>query len=105
MITETVYRGRDNEFSLELEANGSAQDISALTRATLEFADEKFDSNIDSTYFDWTTSGSSGQLDVDIGTSNKLKNIDPGTYRAKLTIYDATYPNGLVWGHFMLKVV
>lgn len=105
MITETFYRGRDNIASIELESNGTAQDISALTRAILDIGDQSFDSNENSSFFDWTTSGADGQMDIDIGTSTKMKNMDAGTYKAKLTVFDATYPNGLVWGYFMAKVV
>ena len=100
MITETVYNGRDNINSLELRANGVAQDISGATRLTLKVRDRLLDSAKDATIFDWTTSGSSGQLDIVLG-HQRLK---VGTCRATLTVFDATYPNGLNWGDFMLTV-
>ena len=100
MITETVYLDRDNINSLELRANGSAQDITATSRMTLKAGDTLLDSNRHSNVFDWTTNGTSGQVDLTLGHQA----LKVGLYRATLTIFDNTYPSGLVWGDFMLDV-
>lgn len=100
MITETVYNGRDNINSLELRADGAAQDISGATRLTLKVRGKLLDSAKDATIFDWMTNGADGQLDLVLG-HQRLK---IGTCRATLTVFDATYPNGLCWGDFMLTV-
>lgn len=107
MITETVYRNRDNIISLALKARTATgsdsleQDISASTRMQLLIGQTLIDSQLSPGAFDWDTAGASGQLDLDIGMEKGLR---LGTYRARLTIYDTTYPNGLVWGFFMLNV-
>ena len=107
MITETVYIGRDNEISLYLKAreassaDATEQDISASTRMTLKVGDLTIDSSAYSSAFDWTTDGADGILNLDIGTISGLKK---GLFRARLTVYDLTYPNGWVWDEFMLNV-
>lgn len=100
MITETVYQNRDNTNSLELRANGAAQDISGTTRMTLQVGDKLIDSALAQSAFDWSTNGSSGILELTLGHQGLQK----GTYTATLTIYDLTYPNGLCWGDFIIKV-
>ena len=100
MITETVYLDRDNTNSLELRANGAAQDISNLSRVTLKVGEKTIDSRIHSNVFDWSTNGASGQLDMTLGHQD----LREGTFQARLTVFDNSYPNGLVWGDFMLQV-
>jgi hypothetical protein len=100
MITETVYRNRDNVNSLELRANGTAQDISSTTRMTLQVGDKLIDSDLTVNVFDWSTNGAGGQLDLTLGHQG----LETGTYTATLTIFDLTYPNGLCWGDFVVKV-
>ena len=101
MITIDIYKDRDNKVSIELDSNGVAQNISALTRATLSIGDLLLDSNVHSNVFDWTTSGASGQLDISAGHVNRLLT---GTFKGRLTIYDVTYPNGLVWDECVVNV-
>lgn len=100
MITEIVYRNRDNVNSLELRANGQAQDITGTTRATLQVGDNLIDSALVANVFDWSTNGANGQLDLTLGHQK----LEVGTYTATLTIFDLTYPNGLCWGDFVIKV-
>ena len=100
MITEIVYLDRDNVNSLVLRANGSAQDISNLSRVTLKIGEVVLDSRIHSNVFDWSTSGTSGQLDMTLGHQD----LRVGTFRSTLTVYDNSYPRGLVWGDLMIQV-
>lgn len=100
MISETVYLNRDNVNSLQLRANGIVQDISACTRMILRVGDQSIDSNLIDNVFDWTTNGASGQVDLVLGHQG----LRTGTQRATLTIFDLTYPHGLVWGDFMLDI-
>ena len=44
---------------------------------------------------------SDGQVDIDIAEINGL---EKGRFRCLLTIYDATYPSGLVWDEFIVEV-
>jgi hypothetical protein len=100
MITETVYRNRDNINSLELRANGEAQDISGTSRMILTIGDEAIDSNLTADVFDWATNGVGGQVDLTLGHQG----LEKGTYTATLIVFDLTYPNGLCWGDFIIKV-
>jgi hypothetical protein len=99
MITETFYRNRNNDNSLEILNNGSAMDISGLTRIQMIFGDVTYDSAYHTTVFDWTTNGASGQLDITIDPNDPAL-PKAGTYKARLILYDATYPNGITWSHF-----
>lgn len=105
MITETIYKNRDNVNSLELRENGSAVDISGTTRMILTVGDTKIDSQYDSGVFDWATNGASGQLDLTLGLLQKIINLKESTYLASLVLYDANYTNGLEWAEFRAKIV
>jgi hypothetical protein len=105
MITETVYRNRDNTFSLELNANNSAVDITGLTRALLEFQDVAIDSANEAGAFDWSSNGVNGELEVDIGMLPVVALVPAGKYKSKITVFDATFPNGLIWDYLWLEVI
>lgn len=108
MITEIAYIGRDNEIGLILNArsptssDATAQDITAVTRMQLLVGDLLIDSQSLPSAFDWSTNGTEGQVDISIGSVNGLK---AGTFKARLTVYDAAHLNGRIWDHFMLTVV
>ncbi|MHC4310874.1 MAG: hypothetical protein ACYSW3_00200 [Planctomycetota bacterium] len=104
MITETLYKNRDNEIDLELRANGAAVDISGSTKVEIEVGDLVLNSNNYPTSFDWTTNGANGQLTLDIARLAEIVNLKASTYKTKVTVFDATYPNGLVWDHFILNL-
>ena len=101
MITIKIYKDRDNIASIELLSNAVTQDITNLTRTTLTVGDLIIDSLIHTGVFDWTTSGAAGQLDIAAGHVPLLQR---GTYTSILTVFDATYPNGLVWGELITLV-
>lgn len=105
MITVTIYKGRDNIISLGLKTDGQDANVSASTRMTLQIGDTVpdmiVDSNVHATAFDWTTNGANGQVDIDIAEMN---GIDKGLFRCRLTVYDATYTNGLVWDELLLNI-
>lgn len=101
MITETVYLNRDNINTLVLRSNGISQDISACTRMLLRIGNTVLDSNLMADVFDWTTDGVNGQLRLTLGHQE----LSQGKQRASLTVFDLTYPNGLVWGNFIVDVI
>lgn len=105
MITETIYKKRDNVNSIELRENGSAVDISGTTRMILQIGDTKVDSQYDTGVFDWSTNGASGQLDLTLGLLQKIINMRESTYLARLVLYDANYTNGLEWAEFRARIV
>lgn len=106
MITETVYRSRGNVVSLELNERNTPVSITGITRMWLEMA-KMFvidSNNSPAGTFDWTTNGASGQLDLDLGEHPVIVNLKAGKYKTRLTVFDSTYPEGLVWGYFILEV-
>lgn len=103
MITETFTRNYNNDNSLEILSDGAAISITGVTRMKLEIGDVTYDSAVHKTVFDWTTNGSAGQLDITIDPNDPAL-PKPGTYKARLIIYDATYPSGKPWGRFVAVV-
>ena len=105
-ITEFAYRGRDNSIDIRLLEDGAPQDISGLTRATLNLQDIDapddalvlLDSTLHPGIFDWTSRGADGILQLNGGTLATTLNAEKD-YNARLTIYDATLVQGLVWTH------
>lgn len=93
MITETIYLKRDNPVCVKLLANGVAQNITGTNRMTLKIGETTIDSNIHSNVFDWDTNGADGQLNLTLGHQT----IRPGTYVARLVVYDTTYTRGIEW--------
>ena len=99
MTTENVYDGHDNTIDLLLKADDVAEDLSSVTRMTLEVGSTTVDSDVSGDAFDWDT-GVTGKVILDLGGES----LAAGTYRATLTVYDPTNTNGIVWGKFKLIV-
>ena len=99
MITEIVYLNRDNTNDVLLKADGSAQDLSAVTRMTLELDSTTIDSDTSPDAFDWDT-GTTGKLVLALGGES----ITAGEYTAKLTVYDPDNDDGIFWGYIKLVV-
>ena len=105
MITETIYKNRDNTISLELRSNGIAQDVSAATKISIKIGDVTIDSaTAGAGVFDFTTYGSQGRVDIKLGHLAQIKAMRPVKYRARVTVYDTTYPSGRVWDDMMIEV-
>jgi hypothetical protein len=100
MTTEVVYLGRDNTVDLLLKADGSAQDLSGVTRMVLVVGETEIDSDLSPDAFDWDT-GTTGKVVLALGDES----LSEGTYTAWLVVYDASNPDGIVWGSFTLKVM
>ncbi|MCG7854111.1 MAG: hypothetical protein MIO92_16470 [Methanosarcinaceae archaeon] len=101
MITIKIYKDRDNIASIELISNGAAQNITSLTRAMITLGNLTVDSAVHTGVFDWATSGASGQLDIAAGHVPRLQ---VGEFISTLTVFDGTYPNGLVWDKMAVQV-
>lgn len=105
MITETIYKGRDNVISVELRSNGIAQAINSATKITLEIGGATLSSaTATSGAFDFTTYGASGRLDMKLGHESDIKALIAGQYKARLSVFDTTYPNGRVWDDLIIEV-
>lgn len=101
MTMERIYLTRGNSINITMDADGTAVDLSSVTRMTLAVGSTTLDSATAPTAFDWTTSGADGILILTLGAQT----IAAGDYEAQLTVYDPTYPTGLVWGEIPLTVV
>ncbi|GAG26349.1 unnamed protein product, partial [marine sediment metagenome] len=73
-LVEYAYSGLDNEIDLELREDGVAQNISALTRVTLNLKPREgggalilVDSSLQPLVFDWSSLGLSGVLKILFG--------------------------------------
>ena len=101
-VKEIVYLDRDNTVDLLLKADGSAQDLSAVTRMVLADVGGKFtvDSAVSASAFDWDT-GTTGKVIIDIGGED----LPAGVYTVRLILIDPTNSNGNVWGDFELTIV
>lgn len=98
MLTLNVYNSRDNTQSILLKTEGSAADLSSVTRMLLVEERSKFttiDSNSSPDAFDWDT-GVQGKVVLSLGDEG----IETGRYHVRLVIYSPTYPSGFVWGEF-----
>jgi hypothetical protein len=105
MITETIYKNRDNVISVELRSNGIAQAVNSATRITLELGGITLSSaTATSGAFDFTTYGAAGRLDLKLGHEPDVKTMRSGQYKGRLTIFDTTYPNGRVWDDLIIEV-
>jgi hypothetical protein len=105
MITETIYKNRDNLISVELRSNGTAQAINTSTKITLEIGGETLSSSTATTgAFDYTTYGATGRLDMKLGNEPSVKTMKTGQHKSRLTVYDSTYPNGRVWDDLIIEV-
>jgi len=97
MLNENSYIGRDNSTDLLLEADNVAIDATVLTRAVVNLKSDTgsldVDSDVEATLFDFTTGG--GVVKIKLGLAIGVA-VDE--YQAKLTIYDASNTQGIVWG-------
>jgi len=102
MLTETVYNDRNNLINLLLKSDGTAKDLSAITKMEIIERNEKFTiSSTDSPdAFDWD-SGETGEVILALGEES----LEAGKHFCDLIIYTATYTDGVRWDEFALFVV
>jgi len=105
MLKQTTYIDRDNSTDLVLEADDAAIDATVLTRAVVSLYGDAgaivVDSNAEPALFDFATGG--GVLKMKLGLATGLV-VDE--YQARLTVYDASNAQGIVWGDpFILNVL
>jgi len=96
-MSATIYLDRDNKVTLELKQNGSMVAENSVTKAALwlpgnAFSDgnaKSFDT--DGQYMELADNATKVRLDLGEADINK------GTYRCYLTVYDAVNTNGIAW--------
>lgn len=102
LATEIVYKGRDNTFDKLLKRDGVAENLSSVTKVGLLFLGRYIHSNNYPSAFDYVTQKTLGIITFRLGA---IATLPTGRDQAtELIIYDATNPNGIVWGTFDLEV-
>ncbi len=104
MITETIYAGRDNVFSLQLVRGGLPINLLSITGYELvlsEDPDLKFEDKTLVTD-DMFKEKADGVVEIAIGTL--LNDSQKGRYTAYLITYDPINEEGVRWPPFYLKV-
>jgi len=99
MITETVYLSRDNTIDLLLTSDGSAVDLSSVTRMVLNFDGTLIDSDDYPDAFDWDLE-TTGKVTFALADALAAESVAAGVYRVRLIVYDATNDDGIVWDEF-----
>lgn len=103
-ITETIFAGRDNVFSLQLVRGGQAINLLSVTGYELVLSEDPDLRFID---LDQSTNmfveKDNGVVEINIGT--ELTQNDLGRYKAYLVTYDPINAHGVRWPPFTLKVV
>ena len=96
-IEETVYLARDNVVELALTSDGVAITHNELTRCQVMVGLVLIDSAVSPLLFDLSNVD---RLILKFGAAA----LTAGRYSARLTVFDSTHTNGLVWGDFVLVV-
>lgn len=94
-IKEVVYIGRSNVIKLRLLSGTTKQDLTSVTRMTLEVGEETVDSDVDTGVFDWDTEATEGIVSIVLGDA--LTTETGGYVPATLTVYDPQNSDGLTW--------
>jgi len=103
MATEVVYLGHDNTIDLLLKADGTAQDLSGVTKITATFKDTLVEStDAANGPITWAQSGyDTGEIRLALGDQS----ITPDRYMVPIIVYDATNTEGVVWGYVAIDVI
>lgn len=97
MITETVYAGRDNTFSLQLFRGSEAVNLMAVQGYSLVV--DGLRSFADRSLFNEKPDGV-----VEIRIGHLLAAEEAGSYRAHLVTFDPVNTQGVRWPDFKLKI-
>ena len=104
MSREIIYLGHNNTIDWQLQADGVAIDLAAVTRMTLEIDSQTLDSATDGNGsgnpFYWTTGVPAtgvANLFLTLGSAAETAGVSTGNHTVALTVYDPSHPDGLVW--------
>lgn len=101
-MIEIVYDGRDNTIDLLLKNDGTAQDLSSVTKIVLKVGSVTItDEDDDAWPIKWAGLGTTGKIQMKLGDQGLTVG---NTYPATLITYDAINTNGIVWGSFDITV-
>ena len=97
MITETLYAGMDNTFSLQLFRGDEAINLLAITGYSLNLSNGRVFTAIDR-----FIEKPNGIVEIYIG--HLLLAADVGSHTTYLVTFDPVNVNGVRWPNFKLKV-
>ena len=97
MITETIYIGRDNSFSLQLIRGGEAINLSVIRSYELHTSSELVFNDPDMFIVK-----PDGVVEIVIGS--QMTEDDLGSHTAWMVTYDHINVQGVRWPNFKLKV-
>jgi hypothetical protein len=97
MLTETVYAGRSNTFSLRLTRGGVPENLMAVNKYELIIEGLRTIDN-QSLFIE----KDDGIVEMDV--ADDMTADDVGSYRAHLVTYDPVNHTGVRWPTFKLKI-
>lgn len=100
MITETIYAGKDNTFSLRLVRGGEQVNLISITGYSITLSNGKVFTSVDNP--DSFKEKPNGVVEISIG--DLLTEDDQGTQTAFLVTFDPVNVHGVQWPNFKLKV-
>ncbi|NIT60462.1 MAG: hypothetical protein GWN00_30940 [Aliifodinibius sp.] len=99
----TVYKGRDNTFTIQLLENDEPYDISAIDKVGIIYKGTEYDSDVYPESFDYTTGASDGKITFKLGAISAL--TEGRDSKSELITYDPTNTNGVYWGYLSIRVM
>ncbi len=103
MTTEIVYLDHDNSIDLILKADGTARDLSNVTKITATFDDTTIESeDAAAGPIRWNQDGyATGEIRLFLGDQNISADRYSTVY---IVTYDPDNTNGIVWGSIRVEV-
>jgi hypothetical protein len=102
---ETVYLGHDNTIDLYMDAESleDEDDFSSVTKITASFGDLLISSEDPASGpIKWDQDGyQNREIRLDLGHQS----IPEGTYDVPIVVYDASIPEGVMWGIVEINVI
>lgn len=98
MDEEIVFNGRDNSVDLILKEDGSAKDLSSITRidVVVDGSVKLSETNKSTGNIQWDV-GTTGKVIIKLGTLAPSQRLAAGVYDFDLILYDASNTRGLLW--------
>jgi hypothetical protein len=102
MPIEFAYLSRENTIDLLLKSNDSAVDLSGTTAMNLKLGSHLVTSTNSTSDISWNGVGyATGEARLHLGN---LSTLTAGIYDGFLAAFDASTPNGVVWGPIALEI-
>jgi hypothetical protein len=109
VVYNVIYKGRDNTLALQLSSTDELGVVTypdladSVTKIDLILKGYCYDSTDYPTAFNFATEGDLGILILKLGLITDLQVVKDSA--AEIIIYDASNPEGIVWGTLPIKVI